>query len=225
MLDTTVLELPAPTAPRLRRPGWRDPRLLAGVVMVAAAVALGSWAVRTAQGTVPVYAARDGLVPGDAVTAADLTVVEVRLSSAQLEAYLRADEPLPEPAVALRVVAGGELVPLTALGAGDALDVRPVAIALSSAPSSGVVPGAVVDVWFLPEQPLGVGDEPVAEVEPRQLASGLTVAEVALPEGAFGAAGAGTVHVLVPSAQLPDVLAALAADGTLEVVPVPGAGG
>src|SRR5699024_7184933 len=36
------LELPSPAAVRLRRPGWRDPRLLLGVVLVAASVALGS---------------------------------------------------------------------------------------------------------------------------------------------------------------------------------------
>src|SRR3954452_20167145 len=63
-MDSAVLDLPAPVAARLRRPGWRDPRLLVGVVMVAASVALGSWAVQSAQTTVPVYVARDALVPG-----------------------------------------------------------------------------------------------------------------------------------------------------------------
>ena len=35
--------------------------------------------------------------------------------------------------------------------------------------------------------------------------------------------GSVSVHVLVPLAQLPDVLGALAADGSVEVVPVAGA--
>ena len=30
-MDTSVMDLPAPVATRLRRPGWRDPRLLAGI--------------------------------------------------------------------------------------------------------------------------------------------------------------------------------------------------
>ena len=36
--------------------------------------------------------------------------------------------------------------------------------------------------------------------------------------------GGAQVQVLVPSGRLPDILAALAADGTLDVVPVPGSG-
>lgn len=42
------------TAPRLRPPGWRDPRLLTGIVLVAMSVALGSWLVASAGRTVPV---------------------------------------------------------------------------------------------------------------------------------------------------------------------------
>src|SRR5690242_3396447 len=56
-----LLEVPAPVAARLRRPGWRDPRLLSGVALVAGAVALGSWVVSSAQHTVPVYVARGAL--------------------------------------------------------------------------------------------------------------------------------------------------------------------
>ncbi|WP_418605469.1 hypothetical protein [Georgenia sp. SUBG003] len=52
-----------PQARRMRRPTWRDPRLGVGVVLVAASVALGTWAVRDAAATVEVYAARDALTP------------------------------------------------------------------------------------------------------------------------------------------------------------------
>ena len=58
-----------------------------------------------------------------------------------------------------------------------------------------------------------------------QLATDLVVAEVTTQDGAFSVGGGTQVQVLVPSAQLPDVLTALAADGTLDVVPVPGTGG
>ena len=54
--------------------------------------------------------------------------------------------------------------------------------------------------------------------------TGLTVAEVTRPDGGFTVAGGATVQVLVPSASLPDVLTALSADGTVDVVPVPGSG-
>ncbi|WP_370514080.1 hypothetical protein [Cellulomonas sp. JZ18] len=45
------------------------------------------------------------------------------------------------------------------------------------------------------------------------------------PDGAFGAGGARTAHVLVPLDELPAVLGALAGDGVVAVVAVPGSGG
>ena len=220
-MDTSVMDLPAPVAVRLRRPGWRDPRLLAGIAMVAASVLLGSWAVRTAQATVPVYVTRAALVPGNRVAADDLAVVEVRLGTVDLDHYLRADEPLARDGVAVRAVGRGELVPASAVGSSAELDLRPVSVTLTRSPSSDVVPGALVDLWFTPPAP-EAGTEPT---DPRELASGLTVAEVSAPSGTFGTSGGSAVQVLVPSSLLPVVLTALAADGTVDVVPVLGAGG
>lgn len=231
-METTVLDLPAPVAPRLRRPGWRDPRLLAGVAMVAGSVALGSWAVRSAQSTVPVYVARTALVPGDRVEPGALLVQDVQLGAVDLGGYLRADRALPEEVTVLRVVGAGELVPRAALGDAAEADVRPVAVPLEHAPSRALVVGARVDLWFVPEPSgdassegsAGTGDA-AASAGPRPLAVGLTVAEVDTPDGAFSVGGASTVQVLVPSDQLADVLGALAGPGSVDVVPVPGSGG
>jgi len=223
-VDTALLDLPAPTAARLRRPGWRDPRLLAGIALVAAAVALGAWAARSAQATVPVYATRAVLVPGTSVDAAALVVVDVRLPEIASGGYLSALEPLPEDVVALRTVGAGELVPQDAVGAAADVALRPVAIPVRAAPSDAVVPGAVVDVWFTPARPTGAGsdDAPAAELAPRALATAVTVAEVRRPDGAFSASGASVVHVLVPQDALEPLLEALSADGGLDVLPVPG---
>ncbi|MGN8245992.1 hypothetical protein ACTHAM_003122 [Cellulomonas soli] len=225
-MDTSVLDLPAPVAVRLRRPGWRDPRLLAGLAMVAASVALGSWAVQTAQATVPVYVARGALVPGESVGADRLSVVDVRLGTVDLAGYLSADEPLPSEAVVVRVVGDGELVPRAALGTRTDLDVRPVAVPVAVSPSDGVVVGSLVDLWFVPaaDQATQV-DSSTGEEAPHALSEGLTVAQVDRPGGALSGSGATVVHVLVPGDQLPQVLAALASEGTLDVVPVPGTGG
>lgn len=220
-MDTSVIDLPAPVASRLRRPGWRDPRLLAGIAMVAASVLLGSWVVRTAQATVPVYVARAALVPGDRLDASTLAVVDVRLGTVGAHRYLSADEPLPD-AVVVRVVGRGELVPASAVGDAATLDARPVSVTLEHAPSKDVTSGAQVDLWFTPTPAAGADAAPA---RPRQLATNLVVAEVAAQDGAFRVAGATQVQVLVPSGELADVLEATAADGTIDVVPVPGTGG
>ncbi|TQL03720.1 hypothetical protein [Cellulomonas sp. SLBN-39] len=220
-MDSTVLDLPAPAATRLRRPGWRDPRLLTGLVLIAVSVALGSWVVTAAQQTVAVYVAAQTLTPGDAVAPAQLAVAEVRLAGAA-DGYLLADEPLPADAVVLRVVGEGELVPVAALGAAADLDVRAVAVPLGGEPPRGMVQGAAVDLWWTPAADLAASEAPPA---PEQLAAALTVAEISSADGAFAAGGTRTVHVLVPVDDLPAVLAALGGDGTVDVVPVPGTGG
>lgn len=221
-MDTTVLDLPAPTAARLRRPGWRDPRLLVGVALIAASVALGSWAVTTAQRTVPVYVARDVLVPGAALSSAALVVADVRLAD-RVDGYLRADEPLPPDVVLLRTVGSGELVPAAAVGAAADLDVRAVPVTLSGPAPAGLVAGSRVDLWFTPEAGAAGGGDEAEAAPPRQLADALTVAELSSPDGAFATGGARTAHVLVPVDDLPQVLGALAAGGRVDVVPVPGA--
>lgn len=220
-MDTSVLDLPAPTAARLRRPGWRDPRLLVGLALIAASVVLGSWAVTTAQRTVPVYVARDVLVPGAALTTSTLVVADVRLAD-HVDGYLRADEPLPDDAVLLRTVGAGELVPVAAVGAAADLDVRAVPVTLSGPPPTGLGAGSRVDLWFTPESAGAAADDPAPE-PPHELAASLVVSELSSADGAFAGGGSRTVHVLVPVDDLPTVLGALAGGGTVDVVPVPGA--
>lgn len=208
----------SPQAVRLRRPGWRDPRLLVGLVMVAASVALGSWLVSAAGRTVPVYAAGQPLVAGEAIERTALVVEQVQVG-AQDGIYLRADEPLPVGLVAVRTVGRGELVPAAAVAVDADLAVRSVAITPAGTLSSAVVEASSVDLWFVPAAPASTAAQ--APAPPVQLAAALTVAEVSEPSGGFAVGGV-TVHVLVPVDELPAVLEALAADGSVELVPVPG---
>ncbi len=185
---------------------------------MAASVALGSWALRAAERTVPVYVARATTVPGATIGASSVAVVDVRLGTVDPARYVRADQPLPAGAVALRVVEAGELLPASAVGSADDLALRPVSVPVPGRVPDAVRPGARVDLWFTPGGRAS-SDQPSA---PAQLAAALTVAEVERPQGAFGAGGRTTVDVLVPTDNLPEVLAALAADGRLDVVAVPG---
>lgn len=205
--------LPAPPANRLRRPTWRDPRLVVGLLLVAVSVAAGSWVVTAAQAATPVWVARDTLTPGTPVTAQQLEVADVRLTAGQLTAYLDATQPVPDDLVALRTVHPGELVPRSALGDRAALDVQPVPLTVSE-PGASVTEGAVVDLWLVPDPADGAP-------EPSALVLGLTVAEISRPTGAF-AQGQTVVHVLVPQDDLPRVLAATAVAGSVRVVPVLG---
>ena len=223
---------PRPTA-RLRRPGWKDPRLLVGIVVVALSVALGSWAVSTASRTVTVYAAGAALTPGTTGTEPvkiDLLVeIEVRLG-AQTDRYLLVADGLSDEAVVLRTVAAGELVPASSLGAAADLAVRAVAVPVTTGLSERIVAGAAVDVWYVPEAPAptagaepgtAAGEEPP---QPELLVEAVTVAKVDEGEGTLVVGGPTTVHLLVGVDDLPTVLAAVAGDGTIALVPVGAAG-
>ncbi|MDT0164687.1 SAF domain-containing protein [Actinotalea sp. AC32] len=210
-------DLPTPAAVRLRRPGWRDPRLLLGTALVGVSVLVGAWAVGTAGRTVPVLVAREALVPGEAVTSADVEVREVRLGAAD-GLYLGPAD-LVDGLHASRTVAVGELVPVTAVATGVDADLRTVAVTPRGPLSRDVVAGADVELWHVPGGRTG-GDDEVAA--PRLLVASATVAEVAAPSGAFTTGGAVSVHVVVPLDVLPDVLGAVSDDGSVEVVPLPG---
>jgi len=218
-MDTLAAEMANPVATRLRRPGWRDPRLLVGLLIIAGSMAFGSWAISAAAASTPVYVASATLTAGEPIDAADLRVAQVRLEADAAARYLLATAGPPTDLVALRTVPRGELVARSAVGPAGSLDVRPVPITVADEPSSGVVPGALVDLWVIP-----AAQDDLPAQEPHLLAAALDVAEVARPSGGFAVGGTSTVHVLVPTADLATILGALATEGSVRVVLVPGTG-
>lgn len=208
-------EIPSVPARRFRRPRLRDPRLAIGLVLVAGAVALGSWAVADAGRGVPLYAAKGVLTPGDRITDATLVVVDARVPGAT-GVYLDAGAGLPPDAVVTRVVGAGELVPVAAIGTAGDLDARPVGLSVPGPLSASVVKGAVVDLWLTAP---ATNERPPS---PAVVAGGLVVAAVTQAEGLFAASSTTSVEVLVPAADLEAVLAALASEGTIILVPATG---
>jgi hypothetical protein len=213
-------ESPSPAARRVRRPSWRDPRLGVGLLLVAGSVALGSWVVADAGRGERFYAAAEALTPGETLTPATLVVVEARLGDAAA-AYLRADAPPEEGAVATRVVAEGELVPASAVGSVADVGVRPVGVPVDGPLGSAVTPGSAVDLWATTPPATGVG-VPATPAEPRLVAGALVVAGVVEDDDLFSAGARTVVEVLVPDAELPAVLAAVAGDAAITLVPVAG---
>lgn len=210
--------LPAPAAARLRRPTWRDPKLLVGVVLVLAAVALGARAVSAADETVPVWAARNVLSVGTPLTADELTVARVRLGDAG-EHYLSADGPPPSGLVLLRAVQAGELLPATAVGPADSFTRRPVVIPVLPPLAVGLRPGAVAEIWVaLPKTSGGRA----TFGEPELLVEAADIRSVTAAEGALAASSPSGVEVMLEERDLPAVLDALAKEASVALVPIPG---
>jgi hypothetical protein len=182
----------APSAARAQTPGWRDPRLLVGVVIVATCVLLGARVLAGADETVAVWSVR-GDVPAGAVFArGDLQAVRVHLSGAAADRYLpTTTEPEPGSTVS-HDLAAGELLPRSALVAdsGAELVEVPISVQPDDLPAS-LRRGAIVDVWVTPTV------APTGEDRPRARLALDDVVVVAVPRPGDSLAPTTTQQVIV----------------------------
>lgn len=213
-MTMTSSHLSAP-ARRPRRVFWSDARFFIGITLIAASVAGVWWVVATARQTVPVLSAATTIVPGQAITADDLVVVDVALGGAQ-DVYLAPHE-LDEGVVATRTIAAGELVPEGAVESAGNVTVTTVVVESSVEVPASVSAGTAVELWTAPLVEPGVYDEP------RILVSDATVAAVLRDDVVMGAAGA-SLELVIDRADVADVLAAVSSGAALSAVPQAGAG-
>lgn len=197
-----------------RRAYFSDARFLLGILLIVASVA-GVWfVVSAARQTAPVFAAAHTIVSGQPVTEADVRVVDVALGQVT-DAYLT-PEMLGDGVVATRTISAGELVPQSAIG--DAAQAQSTSVVMRSAvdvPAS-VTAGSVVEVWAAPLVERGEYDVP------RILVADATVVSVTSDDSMIGG-GAAALELVIPRADVAAVLAAIADDAALSVVPTPGA--
>lgn len=199
---------------RAHRPFFGDLRFVIGVVLVIASIA-GVWLlVSSSRQTSPVLQATRAVLPGERISSADLRVVEVGLG-ALTDSYL-APQSLEPGAVAVRALASGELVPVSAVGDADDLRTTSIVIPSTTVPA-GVSAGTTVEVWHAPP----IEDGGTFE-EPRILVADAVVAAVAEEEGML--AGSRTdVEIVVDRADVADVLTAITGEHAISLVPT-GAG-
>jgi hypothetical protein len=202
---------------RLRRPRWKDPRLIIGIVLVLASILMGALLVSRLSATTPVLVARGPIVPGDPLESADLATVELRLGDHR-DQYVGTLEAIPDGAVAAAPVQAGELVPVSAVGQSADVPLRPVVIPVEATVAESVVPGASVELWHTSP---AVADGGSGEAE--LLVPDAIVRRI--DEGSSLGMRSMSVEVLVPAESLAPVLEVLAEDERLDVIGVPGAHG
>ncbi|MFP5313047.1 MAG: hypothetical protein ACLGH7_11715, partial [Actinomycetes bacterium] len=178
------------TAARLKRPSWKDPRLLVGILLVLVSVAGVVLLVGSADRTTEVYAARDGIAVGERLTAENVVRAKVRLGETE-QHYVTVESGLPQDVVAVQRIAKDQLVPKASLGGVDKLDRKPVALNIGQTLPSQVVAGARVDVWVA--QP----DTKNGFSEPKLILPGAEIAEVATGSTTLGSSKTTVLMVLV----------------------------
>jgi len=197
------------TRPR-PKPFWSDARFLIGVVLVVASIA-GVWFVVSAsRQTAPVLAAARTIVAGQAVSADDVRTIDVALGRT-VDAYLSPDE-LADGVIATRTIESGELVPLSAVGDAARSDTTNVVVRSAVDVPESVRTGSLVEVWAAPLIERGRYETP------RILVADASVVSVTRDEGVIGGASA-ALELVVPRADVADLLAAMSDDSALSIVP------
>ena len=188
-----------------------DPRLLIGVLLVAGSVAGVLAIVSAADDSITVLAAPAALAPGDRVGESDLEVRSVRLDSSA-DRYLVPGDVPAEGVVVTRVIGAGELVPVDAVGEVDGERLAPLVLSVEGALAASVEPGASVDVWAAQAVDGGFG-------EPGVVVTGALVVRLVETRTIVTGGGVTGIEVLVPRTRIAAVLAAVANDAALSIVP------
>lgn len=205
------------TRARLKRPSWKDPRLLVGVLLVLTSVVGVISLVGSADRTTEVYAARDSIAVGEMLTPDNVIRAKVRLGETE-EHYVTVESGLPEGLVAVQRIGKNQLLPKESLGKVDELDRKPVAVTIEETLPAQAVAGTRVDVWVaLPDARNGFS-------EPKLLLPGAEIAQVSTGSTALGSSRNTVLMVLVADSQMPALLGAQANQAKISVVWNPGGG-
>jgi hypothetical protein len=200
---------------RLKKPSWKDPRLVVGILLVLASTAGVVSLLGAADQTTEAYAAREAIAVGERLTADKLHRVKVRLGDLE-QRYLTSESGLSEGAVAVQRIGQDQLVPRDSLGELDVLDRKPVAVTVEEALPAQAVAGSRVDVWVaLPDARNGYS-------QPTLLLPGAEIAQLTPGSTALGSARSTVVMVLVTDSQMPQLLGAQANKAKISVVWNPG---
>ncbi|GLB66908.1 SAF domain-containing protein [Arthrobacter mangrovi] len=188
---------------------------MVGILLVLVSVAAVTALLGSADKTVPMLAARDDIGVGEPVRMEDLSVVEVRLGNVE-RAYLRAQDELPQGAIATALLRRGELIPASALGSPDLLGRKPVSLTIDSPLPEGARAGSRVDVWVAMPDGRNGFSQPELHLEAAE------VSELSEASSALGAAESERLHVLVTDEKMPGLLNALSNGAKINVVLNPG---
>lgn len=225
--DASVLETAgsgsAPPVRRFEASPWRDPRLIAGVLIVVASTALGGWAVAAADHTVAYWATRGSVRAGDPVHSNDLAVVYAKVPSRTARGLLRTDEALPARIADLRWATDARAGTLVT---SEALVPRGRAVELPVTAAAGGVPADVrsgdrVDIWAVPDSAGsgGAGSGSEGAVRARRVLSKVRVVSRSGTSGISGGPGV-TLVVDVAGTKLDATLMGALSTNRLTVVRV-----
>lgn len=200
-------------APRFRKPGFRDPKLLAGVLIILLSVLGVVGLVRATNQTQPYYIASKNIGIGEKITTDNVTTTQVKLGESA-DLYLSAEQAIADGAVATRPLAAGEFLSPRSLSTEVSDGRRLVTLLLDHYAVAEYDAGDRVDIWvaYKTEGANSYGD-------PVVIAESAEVHSVTAQESVIGGTGRSAVELWVSQDVLPAVLGATSKGAIISLVP------
>lgn len=200
-------------ASRIRTPGWRDPRLIIGIILVVLSVAGVVTLIQSMDARQGYWAASVDIVPGAQASAEDFHIVQASMAESA-DRYWTAEDELPPHFLVSSTIRSGELLPVHDVAESDPDGRQQVGVRVSQDMPSAVTLGSRADAWVALASEDGRGFE-----EPAKLISNAEVVGMDDSSSAFAAADTTTVYLMLSEDSLPTVLDAQANGAQISLVP------
>lgn len=200
-------------ASRIRTPGWRDPRLIAGIILVVLSVTGVVALMQSMDARQGYWAASVDIVPGAEASAEDFHIVQASMSESS-DRYWIANDQLPPSFLVSSTIRQGELLPVQGVAESDPDGRQQVGVRVSQDMPAAVSVGSRADAWVALASSDGRGFE-----EPTRLISNAEVVGMDDSSSAFAAADTTTVYLMLSQDAVPTVLDAQANGAQISLVP------
>lgn len=202
------------TSVRVRKPRsvWRDPRLIAGLVLIALSIAGVTSLVSHARSGIQIYQVTRDVAPGQELNATNTTVVNARPES---DAYFSAEEDLNHR-VAVHPLRKGELLAKSSVSTHDDLDIRSIVITVDDGLPESVKPGDSLEIWFVPTDTPGAKEIP----EAHKIDGNVSLVSVLGDKSGIGVSSGTRIEVRVHQKYMAELLKYTQAQGKLLAVPI-----
>ncbi|WP_237223753.1 SAF domain-containing protein [Rothia nasisuis] len=200
-------------APRFKKPGLRDPKLLAGVLIIIFSLLGVIGLIRVTNQTEPYYVASRDIQLGEKVTTDNVQVVEVKLGDSANQ-YISVDQGLAEGSVAARPMVAGEIIASQALTTDTGDGRRLVTLLLDHYAVSAFEAGDRVDIWVSRKAEVANTYQ-----DPEVIAEGAEIHSVTAQESIIGGTGMSAVELWVAPEAMPAVLGAANNGSVMNLVP------
>lgn len=200
-------------ASRIRTPGWRDPRLIVGIILVVLSVTGVVALIQSMDARQGYWAASVDIVPGVKTSAEDFHIVQASMSESA-DRYWIADDQLPPNFVVSSTIRQGEMLPVQDVAESDPDGRQQVGVRVSQDMPAAVSIGSRADAWVALVSADGRGFE-----EPTKLIGNAEVVGMEENSSAFATADTTTVYLMLSEDALPSVLDAQANGAQISLVP------